>query len=66
MAIGGSYGDDGFGDIASTNNGQAAINRANKYWGDGLIDNPANFNNDPVFIYSGGRDVTVPPSFQDN
>lgn len=62
MAIGGSYGDDPW-DRENTNMGQEAINRANKYWGEGLIDNPANLNNDPVFIYSGGMDRTVPPSF---
>ena len=43
--------------------GSEAVARANNYFTEGLIDDPANLNGDPVFIYGGGNDRTVPTVF---
>ena len=47
-------------DTEQTNTGTESINRANKYWDEELIDDPANLNGDPVYIYGGGKDTSVP------
>ena len=60
LIIGGAYGTDPS-DKENANMGTEAVARANQYWADNLIDDPANLNGDPVFIYGGGVDRTVPP-----
>ena len=40
-----------------------AIHKAEKMESDNLIDSTSNFNNAPVYIFSGSNDKTYPPAY---
>ena len=58
LIIGGSYGDKPH--EGETSYAEEGIELANEYAAEGLIDPLSNLENDPVYIFSGGIDTTVP------
>ena len=61
LIIGGPFGDDN-NSGGSTNTASDGISKADTYYSKGLIDNPANLENDPVYIFSGADDTVVVPA----
>jgi predicted esterase len=64
LIIGGPFGDDnnsgGTGNTATD-----GISKATTYYANGLIDNPENLENQPVYIFSGADDDVVLPAKQE-
>ena len=66
LLVGGPYGDNFWEsqsnfELSQSNLAPESIVKADNYYSQGMIDNPANLANDPVYIFSGAEDTTVYP-----